>query len=573
MTIENESPESYLEKIEKDVSLLRWPHQRAQEFSKAQEIYNKRGECDKAEQTQWEINLFYQILPFKLRREKVGSRFNPWSEKLVIPDRGLDYFEKRVTETSNPIHRATYSDFLWEKGRSYKYAEIAIDSYLECADIYLRNDWHTEMADAMDRAIELSLKLNNPEKMKNARQRALQLLEILQKDQKFRYCLELSESLLEMKNKIHKDNYLKAMPILESAKSYYRNSNNFHLARSFLEVLVKYAMFLERTELADKYRRQIADLFETEGDQRIEESGLVAAHFYEKAVEAFRSLGEKEKEEELLVKLKTANTKAVAEMKVIQALVKIPSVQIEKLIEPFTSLDLKEALKRIATSQELIPSYVNARKLAEKIRDKYPVSFLFPRTHIRQANPIARSMDEAAILDDHVTQYFSLEYRLKMDLLLSKILDRLEQKGLDSSRLIEYLSSSKLYATMDLSIIKIGFERYFSQDYVGAIHILTPQLENVLRHLLEELGQPTSKVKEDIIIEQPLDDTLRNQRLKEFLGENIFHYFKTFLTDHRAENLRHEVAHGLIDARSCTKRNVVTLIHQILILTGFKQSL
>jgi len=570
MTIE--LPERILEELEKDVSSLRRPHQRAEKFAKVQEIYDKRGERDKVEQMQWEINLLYQLpVSFRLQREKVGSRFNPYSEKLIIPECGLDYFEKRVRETSNPIHRALYSDFLWERGRSYKYAEIAIDSYLECANIYLRNDWHIEMADAIDRAVELSLKLNNPEKIENAREKTLQLLESLQSKEKFRFCLELSESLLEMKDKMDSNVSVRVMSILERGVDYYSKSDNFGFARSFQSRLIQYAMLLDRKDLATKYRYEIASSFEVEGDQRMNESGLIASHFYEEAIRAFRSLGETENVEALLLKLKTAYRKAVTEMKVIEVPIEIPSSEIEQIIERFASSDLEEALKKIATSQDLVPSFTNASKLAEKMRKEHPVSFMvFPRTHVRQANPIAKSIDETAILDDHITEYFSMEYQWKMDLLLTKILDRLQQKGLDSLKLIEYLSSSRLYATMNLSIIKTGFERYFDQDYVSAIHILTPQLENVLRNLLGKLGEPTSKVKGDIIIEQPLDDILRNQEIRKFLGEDIFHYFNTFLVDHRAENLRHDVAHGLVDLESCTKRNAVTLMHQFLILTRFE---
>jgi len=430
------------------------------------------------------------------------------------------------------------------------------------------------MADSMDRAIELSLKLNNSQKIESARKKTMQLLESLQTSEKFRFCLELSESLLEMKDKIDKGNYARVMSILESGVNYYQRNNNFHLMRSFLGSLIKYTTFLGKNDVVQKCRKEIASSFEVEGDQRIKESGLIASHFYEESVEAFKSLGETDKVGELLTKLKEASRKAMTEMKVIEVPIKIPTDYIEQIVEEFTSYDpqkaSREALEKIATSQDLMASFVNARRLAEEIRKKYPVSFIFPRKHFRQANPIAKSVDDEAILDDHTVQYFSWGYRLRMELLLCKILDKLEEKGLTSSSLISYLSSSKVYDSEDLSIIKIGFDRYFDHDYVSAIHILIPQLENVLRHLLEKLGEPVSKVKGDIIIEQPLDDILRNQRMAEFLGEDVFYYFKTFLVDHREENLRHEIAHGLLNLESCTKRNVVTIIHQFLILTRFK---
>lgn len=574
MTIEDRSPEELLREIENDTS-TQW-YERVAKLVQVRNIYESRKDSNKAEQIQWEINVFYQrpILS-SARRKDNGSKADRFVNLFSVPDKGLDYLQERVRETQNPIRRSLYSDFIWERRRGHQYAEIAIDSYLECGEIYIKNKSYIELVDSVDRAIELALRLNNLERIERARSRAIEILDALKGNQEFRWCLEISDSLLEIRDQTDVSVYERVATILDLAADHYGKTKQYELMRAFLRVLVKYARLLKKENLVQKYLHEIASSHEIEGDERITESGLIAGVSYENAIKEYGALGEKEKVRQLLVKLKEASRKATAEMKCIEVPVKIPADTEERLIETFTTCSLEEAVHKMATSNYFLPSISGARALAKEIRSEQPLSFVLPTTHIRHDDPVAKSSDPDRLLDDHTIQYFSMDYQLRM-LQLSKIFDRLEKTGvpiwsrtkrLNSSVLMDYLSSSELYPKQNLSIIKIGLDRFFDNDYVSAIHILTPQLEAVLRHLLEKLGQPTTIAKKDAIMERHLDEILRDEAMNAFLGEDMIFYLKTFLVDKRSQNLRHEVAHGLIELDACNKRNAVTLIHQLLRLS------
>lgn len=567
MRKEESSPEELLREIENDTS-TQW-YERTAKLVKVRDICQNRRDSNKAEQIQWEIDVFYQRPTLSsARRKDNGSKADRFVNLFSVPDKGLDYLQERVKETQNPVHRSLYSDFVWERGRGHQYAEIAIDSYLQCAEIYIKNKRYIELVDSLDRAIELALRLNNLERIESARSRAIKILDALKDSREYRWCLEISGSLLEMKDQTDFSVYEQVKTILDLAVDHYGKSKQYELMRSFLRVLVKYARLLKKENLVQKYLYEIASSHDIEGDERIAESGLIAGMSYENAIKEYRALGEKEKVRQLLVKLKEANRKATAEMKCIEVPVKIPTDTEERLIKAFATCSLEEAVDKMATSNHFLPSIGRARDLAKEIRSDYPLSFIIPTTHIRHDDPVAKSSDTDRLLDDGTIQYFSMDYQLRM-LQLSKVFDRLRTK-LDSSILISYLSSSELFAQDNLSIIKVGFDRFFDNDYVSAIHVLTPRLEAVLRRLLEKLGQPTSKVKKEGIMEQNLDEILREEAMSTFLGEDMIFYLKTFLVDKRGQNLRHEVAHGLIEQEACNERNAITLIHQFLRLSRYK---
>jgi hypothetical protein len=563
---EKSSPEAWFEEIEKDTSTLRWFHQRAAKLAEIERRYVSAGDHKRAEQLQWEISIFYKP-PMTLRDHPRDQSTTPWNEQLILPNKALDYLETRVRKTPNPIHRSLYADVLWGKKRGHEYAEAAIDSYLECADIYLQNGWDIEMVASLDRAAELSMTLNNHEKINTTCRKIMQILEALTKKQAFRWSLEISDILLRMRVCVNEDALEKAMTILRLGSDDYRKSGNLHLHRSFLDMLAEYSKCLRRYDQARTYRVEIADSYDREGDARMKQSGLTACVSYQSALSEYRTLGEKKKVEDLLIKLKTAGEKAATEMHPVEVIVKRPE-PFRQLAERFLTAAPGEALQMIAVSDALLPSLHVARGLTENLKKEYPLSYIVPTQHFRHADPVSKSLDESSIAEDHVIDNFSLDYQLKM-IEFAEILDRLKEKGLDSAMLIQQLSKSDLFTKDSLSIIRVGFDRFLEGDYVSAVHVLTPKLEATLRRLLGKLGKPTTKFKGDIVIEQPIDDILRNGEIVSFLGQDIVCYMRTFLADKRGQNLRHEIAHGLADLEDCSQRNAATLVHQLLILTRF----
>ncbi len=83
-------------------------------------------------------------------------------------------------------------------------------------------------------------------------------------------------------------------------------------------------------------------------------------------------------------------------------------------------------------------------------------------------------------------------------------------------------------------------------DLIIAAHLLIPQLENSLRHILKQKGFIASNLTSDSIQDNyTLNKVLDSPDLKEILPENIIFALKCLLVERMGANLRNEICHGL----------------------------
>lgn len=97
------------------------------------------------------------------------------------------------------------------------------------------------------------------------------------------------------------------------------------------------------------------------------------------------------------------------------------------------------------------------------------------------------------------------------------------------------------------ALFAIGFARMFQGDYASAAHLLFPQLENSLRHLLMLSNRDPSKIEQDLIqgdraLSQLLD--VNRSDLEAVLGEDVVHQIDILFTFRPGPALRNEAAHG-----------------------------
>jgi hypothetical protein len=111
-------------------------------------------------------------------------------------------------------------------------------------------------------------------------------------------------------------------------------------------------------------------------------------------------------------------------------------------------------------------------------------------------------------------------------------------------------------------------ERYFAEDFISALHILTPRIEQMLKSAFEQAGLPPVAVpSQRQFREQTFGDFLRREEVRRALGEPIWYYLNYALVDERVWNLRNEVAHGWISAVDCNRVTVQVVLFAILLLT------
>lgn len=575
-------PEEIVSEIEKDVSTLRLSLQRANKFSEAGRLYKEQGSILKAKEMAWETALFYLSYSNYKDREKSKQRFSPkvtYTNGSVFPDPksfsrdSVEYFRKRAKETTNPIHRARYGDIVWELQRDHQYARIAINSYIKCFPIFMKNRWMYELSDSLLRASELALSLNDLSEIVKVKLNILKAMKDLAKTRQYRFCLELIDALLKLKGNVNKKELNFAVQVALKGANYYETevADGFLLQRAFLERLVLINKALEKHSIATKYDVQIAISHEKEAEWKLKnypQGHSVAASIYEEAAKKYADLGVSKKVGEIKKKIQKHNLIAAqTEMKMIVSKVSVPSESVKDFIDNLLSFSLSGALKNIARDKRFVPDVARVRKTTQSQKKLAPLSFIVPRVSIRNANPALKSKDEKEIFEHHVVENVARIYKI-ISIVISLAFRKLvKDKGLDANSFTAFLKKSKIYKEEKLEIIEIGLERYFAGDYVSAIHVLVPQLEASLREVMEKLGEATTSMRQGRILEKPLDEVLRSPKMKKFLGENLWYYLKVFLVDKRGDNIRHDVAHGLISKGRCDENISTTILHQLLILS------
>lgn len=578
------SVDEILEKIESDVDTLRWGHQRAKLFVEAGKLYEESGNTQRMKEMGWENQLFCLRYLGPSQRKSTKKRFAPlakFSNGSVFPDittfshEQIEYYRRRADETSNPIHRARYSDIVWELRKDHVLARKAIDAYLLCVPQFYKNDWQMEMADCLGRVVDLALSLNDENEILKVKERIFRWIEILAKNNKYRFCLELIDAIIEISRFLDEEELKVAVEIASSgAKFYEQVKDGYNLQRSFLERLIRLMNNLKETEEALKYRKLIAESFLREGNWKLKNypsGNLVAAFFYEEAAKRYRDLGLSDKVNELKKRIKKHTRLASErELKEIKTKVTFPAKPIRAYMKSLESLNLSEALEKVAKEDFFLPNLQRIRLDVEEQKKKSRLGFIIQRVSIRDDNPVLQASTEDEIFEDHVVERVVMDYKIKGTIFGDIMKTLTETKNLDHISFLNFLSSSEIYKKNALDMIGTGLERYFSGDYPSAIHILIPQLERTLRNVLEKLDVATTILRGNVVEEKTLGRILREPKLGELLGEKLVFYLRAFLIDKTGDNLRNDIAHGLIARERCTRNATNNLLLIFLLLTRFK---
>jgi hypothetical protein len=95
----------------------------------------------------------------------------------------------------------------------------------------------------------------------------------------------------------------------------------------------------------------------------------------------------------------------------------------------------------------------------------------------------------------------------------------------------------------------------FETDFAGALHLMIPQLEHMIRWQLEAAGVITTTLDEDgLEKERGLSALIDLPEATAIFGEDLIFEFAALLCDDLGVNLRNDMAHGLLTSGTCESR-------------------
>lgn len=334
----------------------------------------------------------------------------------------------------------------------------------------------------------------------------------------------------------------------------------FSLARDFFKRL------RDETRDADM-GAAIAESWVADAEGRIRggaSGNTIAASFFENAMQAFRTVPRRERTRlniearlhQVQVQLGETGARAVAEMRAVSS----PSIDITDLInvsrDAVSGKEPLAALKAFA-SLYLGPNVDKLRAEAQASRQRFVLSRLFGATSLsRDGRVIARQ--DGGNLDGEDSEE---------QLLASMVRDHQIMAGLviqgQMLPAIDVLRAEHNFALQDFvslasacPLIPPGREHLVGKallaglngDFDIALHLLTPQVEHLVRYHLKQSGILTTRVdKYGIENEIGLSSLMDLPGVDDVLSPNLAFEIHAMLCNPHGPNLRNDVAHGLVD--------------------------
>ena len=568
-------PFALLQQVEADLNDFELPSQRSQLFRRAAEMFRARGLEDEGQRAEWQTWLFdFMLVSRDERRSRGYGRFAPAVEMqgrayphvAMFPPEALRAFKEELDRTANPIHRALYADFIWDqrdkypgpKRETFEAAKTAVGAYLEAARLYRKNEWDDQLADAIDRASELALSIGDAGSRDRCKRACFELVDELvgaQKHPPTRWAIDVLETLQRFNRHLSTQDHQRIVSLAETGAAYYATKGKFYIERSFLDLLPASHRALGATDDATNALARQAATFIAEGDQA--PSALGKLHFFGKALEAYQKLGNAKEVEDLKRRVSQAGLDAISEMETVSVEVKIPREVVEAWVNRLLARDLESALQALAATRRFIPRMDHIRAEAQRRRQQHPLQYLVSRLTLDSAGRIVQRTltgDEQIAVSEADVYNFAMATG---DWELGLAFERLQaQKGLTSETLMQFLRSRSIFEGATLDVVSVGMERYFASDYVSALHILVPQLEDTFRDILAKLGLSRISAQQGITREKPLDEVLGTPELREGLGKDLATFFERFLINGDSSNVRNRTAHGLLKLEHCTRETV-----------------
>ena len=334
----------------------------------------------------------------------------------------------------------------------------------------------------------------------------------------------------------------------------------------FLQPLADIAVHRKHAEAQHDLLRRRAEALVSAANMRKSTSRLAAAAFLEDAALLYQRAGSPEKRDALLREIHTLYEAAIPEFGRLEVRAELPAAMIDQLYDSLAPLPLNDALLLLGDRERFQPDFSQVQAFTGGLISEAPIASAVGRQVIRAATPKRRADDDQIPSHSLIERHFVLAIN-GTAVVIGILLDRLiAEKGLDANSLTAYMERWPLMDARHLPFTRRGFERYVAEDYISALHILTPQVEGVLRSALQAVGITTTILRQrgEGIDLQLLSALLHRKDVQQALGGELWRYLDVALTSQTGVNLHNSVAHGLIAPAQATKVTCALIIHLLL---------
>lgn len=535
-----------------------------EEFSKAAELAKSSGETGHAEAFRILAGLCSMVLCPELQQ-------NPFKPMLVLPNgRSMlpeDLSEEQVSFLGGLIDvvddvfvKARLGELLWlvEKPKNRKRALTAIDSYFKMP---LSSEAWFGVKECWVRAIVLSKSLGDSDKLSLVRDQFFDAL-LADDVHDSGFFVGIARVLRENRLNIDREAEVAERLVLVASRATDREDKR--------ELLEEAAEWFGLAKVPDRKAICLvcaADLYVEEAEECLSAEGAVVARArLEVAIKKYRSIP-REQRSGLDVDNKID--------RLIERQREIGISVAEGMQEVCISSDVTEfveKVKRGVSGKDVISALImfvigNAFPGAGKVRDQavsimknHPIRWMFPGRRfssdgrlVAKHPPVSSYGKEDKAVECAAAEQFRIYVNLHAYGFIYHALLVIRNEHWLTVDDFEYLArESSLVPGGREKMWAIGLHAGYEGDFVVALHVLVPQIENMVRVHLKEAGVSTSTTAQDgVDTENGLSTLVKCPEAVEVFGEDLLFELKYLLCSPFYSNIRNEMAHGLLSHSDC----------------------
>ncbi|HYF52216.1 MAG TPA: hypothetical protein VEJ63_22605 [Planctomycetota bacterium] len=292
------------------------------------------------------------------------------------------------------------------------------------------------------------------------------------------------------------------------------------------------------------------------------------AHWVQQALLELRHVeGQEELEGQLTVELRRLQRASTKEMGSFTIPLEVDDVR-ASVEELFGGLPFSEAMRRFGLLARS-PTVQELKKQALKQLEDHPLSGMMPVSHIdADGKSIAKSPGaetEGEQPDEWYRHQVLQNESIRRHRTVAGVIDpaRLTMHArfqIEERHLEPIIYRSPFVPQSQAPIVVLGLARFFQGDFMSAAHLLIPQLEPCLRHILKVNGfDPVRQFDDSTEEDYDLNAMFGRMRpeLERIFGVDLVYELDLLFVGRPGPSLRNELSHGGISAGICFHPNVI----------------
>jgi len=342
---------------------------------------------------------------------------------------------------------------------------------------------------------------------------------------------------------------------------------NCRIERDLLETSKLFVKFMNLSQFEKDERRKqihnmIAETYEREAGirQRKGDTALVQAYCcYLPAAREYQLAGNDKKNKDMLVLFNKNNyfpPEAIHEY----------SIAIPKFnTNLFEGENEDDIIRSISENNVIIPDEKQILEQVNSNVSKNPLSLAVTHVTLGELGPTSKPANEEEDIKKNLVNEAMIQHIQLYEIFICQNIKKLEEsKKISKEGLIIHLSKLMILDSNTTELIKSGLSHHFNHDYIASIHILIPQLENVLRIIVRNSKVNILKEENDAIMNRQLRGLLEMSEVQQLIGHDFSKYLMTKYAGIKSINLRNDVSHGLMKIIDFNHTNSCAIIYGIL---------